>query len=56
MKNSEAHSNNPTFNRTFKIDNHLNFGLYSYSNVVQASFFDIYEDVILLFNNKKKMI
>ena len=57
MKNVDGQGNKsdkPTFNRTFKIDTHLNFGLYSYSNVVQASFFDIYEDVILFCVELKK--
>lgn len=32
-----------TFNRTFEMDQHIS-SLYSYNNVVQASFFDLYDD------------
>ena len=46
MKNVIADGNNllsPSFNRSFKIDNHMT-SLFSYTNVVQVSFFDLYDD------------
>ena len=48
MKNvqgDEGNTRSPTFERTFKIDNHMT-SLFSYTNVVQVSFFDLYDDVI----------
>lgn len=42
MKNVEGDSKKP-FKRAFKIDNHMT-SLFSYKNVVQVSFFDLYDD------------
>lgn len=46
MKNVNGDVGNarsPTFTRAFKIDNHMT-SLFSYTNVVQVSFFDLYDD------------
>ncbi len=46
MKNYIADGNNllsPTFNHSFKIDRQMT-NLFSYTNVVQVSFFDLYDD------------
>lgn len=46
MKNVNGDVGNtrsPTFSRAFKIDNHMT-SLFSYTNVVQVSFFDLYDD------------
>lgn len=46
MKNVNGDVGNarsPTFARAFKIDNHMT-SLFSYTNVVQVSFFDLYDD------------
>lgn len=52
MNNIPSSSSN--FTRTFKIDSHI-ISLFSHKNVVQASFFDLYDDVISFhyFNYKK---
>ncbi len=42
--NEENQIRMPTFNRTFKIDNHMT-GLFYYKNVAEVSFFDLYDDV-----------
>ncbi len=46
MKNVESGEN--SFGHTFRIDSSL-LSLFSYNNVVQASFFDLYDDVSLFF-------
>ena len=43
MKN--MHTSENSFGHTFKIDYTI-LSLFSYNNVVQASFFDLYDDVI----------
>ncbi len=53
MKNIDTSHN--SFGHTFKIDYTI-LSLFSYNNVVQASFFDLYDDVIddlvLIFLNR----
>lgn len=46
MQNVPSDSNNSssTFKRSFKLDQHI-MSLFSHNNVVQASFFDLYDDV-----------
>ena len=45
---ASSSAENRTFSRTFKIATSLN-KLLGHTNVVQASFFDISEDVIIIF-------
>jgi len=45
MNNIEASDSKNTFKRTFKMDSHITS---YYKNVVQASFFDLYDDVSVL--------
>jgi hypothetical protein len=45
MQNVPLASSNQTYQRTFKIDKHI-MSLFSHNRVVQASFFDLFDNVI----------